>query len=148
MIPLHCLHMLLRHFDSIDALVSSRLMRKRPWLEPALTQLLCDLLDGELPPSPRDDLSLPYVLNFATDDLKAYYFEALTAQPGQGGLSSKAVSDWFWGQTVAGKVLLEKKDRFSKSEDKLMRRLVKKNIVPRDQQDPSRKPARKIQTSR
>lgn len=47
MVPLNCLNMLLRHFDGIDASVASRMMRKRPWLEPALTQLLCDLMDGE-----------------------------------------------------------------------------------------------------
>ena len=65
MIPLHCLHLILRHFDCIDALVSSRLMRKRPWLEPALTQLLCDLLDGE----GQSDHALEYTLESLNRDM-------------------------------------------------------------------------------
>src|SRR5579862_6669471 len=40
-------HLLIRHFDSLDRAVSKRLTRKRPWSEPALTSLLCDLLDAD-----------------------------------------------------------------------------------------------------
>lgn len=123
----------------------------RPWYDRALKQrgrttvgvsgvdldamagFICAFLDGERPPSPREDLSLPYVLNLATDDLKAYYFEAITAQPGQEGvLSSQAVSDWFWGETVAGRILLHIKARCSRSEDKGMRLVGQKFIVPMD----------------
>lgn len=38
---------ILRHVDAIDAALSRRVARKRPWDEPALTSLLCDLLDAE-----------------------------------------------------------------------------------------------------
>lgn len=47
MISLKAIRLILRHFDSIDYCVSKRLMRKRPWSEPALTSLLCDLLDQD-----------------------------------------------------------------------------------------------------
>ena len=39
--------LILRHFDEIDKHVSKRLLRKRPWSEPALTSVLCDLLDKD-----------------------------------------------------------------------------------------------------
>ena len=40
--------LILKHFDSIDSALSRRLLRKRPWHEPALTSLLCDLLDEDV----------------------------------------------------------------------------------------------------
>jgi hypothetical protein len=47
---------LIRYFDAIDKVVSKRLVRKRPWLETALTSLLCDLLDEE----EQDEYELEY----------------------------------------------------------------------------------------
>lgn len=37
----------IKHFDEIDKVVSSRMLRKRPWSETALTSLLCDMMDEE-----------------------------------------------------------------------------------------------------
>lgn len=47
MISPKAVRLIIRHFDAIDHAVSKRLVRKRPWHEPALTSLLCDLLDAE-----------------------------------------------------------------------------------------------------
>lgn len=47
MLPPRTFRPLLRYFDAIDALVSERLLRKRPWSEIALTSLLCDLMDED-----------------------------------------------------------------------------------------------------
>lgn len=44
--PAH-FELLIRHLDAIDQRVVRRLDRARPWTEPALTSLLCDLLDDE-----------------------------------------------------------------------------------------------------
>ena len=40
----------------------------------------------------------------ASEDLKAYYSESVTAQPGR---ATDAISheDWFWGETAAARVL-------------------------------------------
>lgn len=99
----------------------------------AIADFLCSFLSGDLPKSPREDLALPYALNLATDDLKAYYSEGITSQPGQEAPSSKAVSDWFWGETLAGKILLMIKDICKKSEDGLMQVVGKILIVPAEQ---------------
>ncbi len=44
---------------------------------------ICTFLGGGVPENPRQDISLTYTLNLATDDIKAYYCEGITAQPGQ-----------------------------------------------------------------
>lgn len=62
MISPRLIKLLLKHFDSIDAAVTARLVRKRPWHEPALTSLLCEYLDDEVEPDsplsyPRSELT-------------------------------------------------------------------------------------------
>ena len=61
-------------------------------------------LDGT-PENPRRDISLAYSLNFAVDDLKAYYYEAVAAQPCNLSPTSSDLDGWFWEQTAAAKVL-------------------------------------------
>ena len=39
----------------------------------------------------------------AAEDLKAYYLEALTAQPGQ-PTAGTTLSNWFWSQTTAAQM--------------------------------------------
>ena len=47
--------------------------------------------------------------------------------------SGKALSDWFWGETTASKVLFRIRDVCNKSENGLMKILGKVLIVPGDQ---------------
>ncbi|MGW5142903.1 hypothetical protein ACWEPH_27920 [Nocardia beijingensis] len=47
MLPPKAVGPLLKYFDSIDSFVARKLVRKRPWQEPALTSLLCDLMDAD-----------------------------------------------------------------------------------------------------
>ena len=98
-----------------------------------IPDFICSFLEGGVSEPPRKDISLPYVLNLAIDDLKAYYFEGITSQPGQEAPSSKALSDWFWGETTAAKVLFRIKDVCKKSENGLMKIVGKVLIVPVDQ---------------
>jgi hypothetical protein len=62
-------------------------------------------LDGTAPPNPRPDVPLATLFRYAVEDLKAYYGEALTAQPGQSATDGKTMADWFWRETTAGQVL-------------------------------------------
>ncbi len=95
-----------------------------------IPDFICSFLGDGLPENPRKDVSLPYTLNFVTDDLKAYYYEAMTAQPGQESPSSEVLSNWFWDETVAGKVLRAVKAVCKKSEDGMMRIVGALLIVP------------------
>jgi len=95
-----------------------------------IDDFICSFLrDGE-PANPRDDISLPSTLKLATDDLKAYYFEGITAQPGQEAVSSQILSDWFWEETVAGRVLLALKEVCKQNENALMQIVGRVLIVP------------------
>lgn len=67
MISLKAAHSIIHYFDSIDKVVSKRLVRKRPWFETALTSLLCDLLDQE----EQDKYKLEYSFAKLKEDLTA-----------------------------------------------------------------------------
>ncbi len=70
-------------------------------------------------------------IKFAYEDLKAFYVEAGTVRPGAPG--GDAFVDWFWGETRAGRLLLDLKAQLLKSEDELIRNLATGSIVPHSQ---------------
>jgi hypothetical protein len=82
------------------------------------------------PDNPRDDIPLAYTLKFAVEDLQSYYIEGVTAQPGQEGVSGKILKDWFWSETVAGKVLLALKKVCEASEDEGMSQMGAHFLIP------------------
>jgi hypothetical protein len=65
----------------------------------------------------------------ACDDVKAYYYEAVAAQPGN--LAAKAIEDWFWRETAAAKVFLAIRDICLKSDDESLKPLGKLSLIPR-----------------
>jgi hypothetical protein len=87
------------------------------------------------PENPRKDIDMPYTVKFAVEDLKAYYIEAITTQPGQERASGQKLQDWFWDETKAGEVLLELMQACKASPDKLMNTvghfIVPGNVVRR-----------------
>ena len=92
-----------------------------------IAAFLVAFLEAE-PPSPRPDLAPGEALNLASEDLKAFYFEAATARPG--GATSRQVTDWFWGETAAAKVFLALKEVCSKSDDEGIQRVGEWLLVP------------------
>ncbi len=80
-------------------------------------QFVARFLQADLPQSYCEGLTLGEALKLATEDLKAYYLEAASAQPG--AKSSRAMANWFWRQTAAGQmyrtlpVALDTMDRFA-----------------------------------
>ena len=96
----------------------------------AIGDFIYSFLKGVKPENPRDDIPLAYTLKFAVDDLKAYYFEGITAQPGQESVSSQVLADWFWEETVAGKVLLAVKEVGNTNKDDAVRMVTDRLIVP------------------
>jgi len=86
-----------------------------------------------IPANPREDISLAFSLNFAVDDLKAFYYEAAAAQPGRASPTAEQLDDWFWGETAAAQVLFAVKDRCLKNDDKMMQLLGKILLIPASQ---------------
>jgi hypothetical protein len=66
------------------------------------------------------------------DDLKAFYFEGITAQPGQESPSSETLADWFWNETVAAKAVLAVREACKRSQDGLLQIAGKALLVPID----------------
>ena len=59
---------IIKHFDAIDKVVSKRLNRKRPWSEPSLTSLLCDLMDHDT----QDEEKIEYSIDTLNKDLEEF----------------------------------------------------------------------------
>lgn len=97
-----------------------------------LADFIYAFLEGDEPENPRDDVPLSNTLKLAIEDLKSYYVEGITAQPGQEDASSRVLQDWFWDETVAGKVLLDLKKVCEASPDRMMSMIGSHFIVPGD----------------
>jgi len=91
---------------------------------------IAEFLDGGIPES-ESDASPASQFKLAIDDLKAYYFEAATAQPGQEKADSDTLSAWFYRDTVAGHVLQAVKDAHKDTEDRTMRLITNILLIPK-----------------
>ncbi len=85
---------------------------------------LASVAEGEPPPSLEGATeALPRLARFLADDAKAYYMEAVTAQPGRSAASSDEIGLWLYGETTLGEVLFQLRDRARESEDPAERAL-------------------------
>ena len=87
---------------------------------------------GEEPANPVAGVPLGMALKMATEDLKAYYNESVTAQPGR---STDVVSleEWFWNETAAARVLNEIRKHCLTREGAMYQQLGHTWLVPRRQ---------------
>lgn len=81
----------------------------------------------EAPPDPA--WSAGMAVKRACDDLKAYYYEAVAAQPGN--LDAKSIESWFWIETAAAQAFLAIRDCCLKSDDASLKPLGKLSLIPR-----------------
>ena len=81
------------------------------------------------------------LFKLAVEDLKAYYFEAATAQPGQEETDSNTLSAWFYQETVAGNVLSAVRNAHKDTEDKAMRLVINILLIPKALRSNSRSEA-------
>jgi len=88
-------------------------------------------LERDLPDMPRDGLSPGALLKLVVEDIKAFYLEAAMAQPGN--VSSAALADWFWGQTVAGRIMLKLRPKLLEHGDEGLRIFAGGVLVPQTQ---------------
>jgi hypothetical protein len=86
-------------------------------------------LDGLPRPPAIPGLSAGVALKRACDDVKAFYYEAAAAQPGN--LSSRAIDNWFWRETAAARVFLAIQRVCLGSEDESLQPLGRLSLVPR-----------------
>jgi len=79
-----------------------------------------------------EDPALSGKLRMGCEDIKAYYFEAVSAQPGQ-PTDSKSLANWFWGETTAALVINRVREICLEDTSGKMALLGKLLLVPRNQ---------------
>ncbi len=97
-----------------------------------IAELFTDFVTNTLVDAEVDGQRLSDVLRVAAEDLRTYYFEAASAQPGQ-STNPMALADWFWGETCAARVINEVRKGCLKSEAKDMLLVGKLLLIPRNQ---------------
>ncbi len=86
-------------------------------------------LEGKPVAAPKPDWSAGMAVKRACDDIKAYYYEAVAAQPGN--LEPFAIERWFWRETAAARALLAMRDICLNSDDASLKPLGKQSLIPR-----------------
>ena len=81
---------------------------------PEIAAFLAGVASGENPEMPfgLSDTS-PGMIRYLTEDVKAYYMEAATEQPGSHPPGGTRMWTWFYHETRMGKVLYDIRDRFT-----------------------------------
>ena len=97
-----------------------------------LVDFIVCFIGGESPARPNPEVSLGTTLKMVVEDLKSYYFESLTIQPGQ-PTDSATLTDWFWGQTTAAQVIHEVRKICAQSTDDHLKRVGTALLIPRTQ---------------
>lgn len=96
---------------------------------PEIAAFLATWLTESPRSSYRPELAPEDALKLACDELRAFYTEAKSVQPGRH--SPAAIQDWFWRDTSAGQALLVIRDRAAASENPAVKALAVQSIVPR-----------------
>ena len=98
----------------------------------AVADFIAVFARGGEPDNPLPGVSLGAALKMASEDLKAYYNESMTAQPGT-TTDPVRLEDWFWGETVAARVLNEVRNHCQGRAGREYRMLGNLLLVPRRQ---------------
>ena len=91
-------------------------------------RFLIDFIEDPSSPSPRLEMEVGPMLKHTCEDLKAFYSEAASAQPGMS--SSLAVENWLWNETVLGKVLWNFREEHVDDSDTYIGYLAKRGLIP------------------
>jgi len=97
-----------------------------------MAEFISRFVRGEIPALPLQEVSLGTNIKMAVEDLKAYYIEAVTSQPGQ-PTDSGALADWFWSRTTAAQIINEIRKRCMKDDDEHLKRIGGALLIPRTQ---------------
>lgn len=99
----------------------------------AASQFLGSVLLGEAHHIPENLASPAVALRLAAQDLKAFYFESVTARPGFATPGASEFNRWFWQQTAAGRLLKSVRRICADSQDQEMRDAAVRFLIPLDQ---------------
>ncbi len=98
----------------------------------AVADFIAAFAQGKEPDNPLSEVPLGTALKMASEDLKAYYNESITAQPGR-ATDSVSLANWFWGETAAARVLNEVRKHCLGRDGQAYKLLGNTLLVPRRQ---------------
>ena len=91
-------------------------------------RLLTDFIENSDTSSPRPEIEIGSMLKFVCEDLKAFYSEAMSAQPGMS--SSLAVENWLFNETALGKILWKFREEHTNDTDSYTKYLARRSLIP------------------
>lgn len=94
-----------------------------------LAAYLGSWIAGDMPGSFREGVTAGDALKLACDELRTFYYEAKSVQPGS--RSSAEVQRWFWFETSAGSAILDIRAKVAQSNDAAVKALAGNSLVPR-----------------
>jgi hypothetical protein len=95
-------------------------------------EFISSFVSGETDDKKLKETKVSDMLRMVAEDIKAFYFEGVSAQPGQ-PTDSKTLGDWFWAETYAARVINEVRKISLKDGSKEMGLLGTLLLVPRSQ---------------
>lgn len=97
-----------------------------------IKDLFADFINGRIDTQEINDQKVSDLLRLACEDLKAFYFKAVSAQPGQ-STDVMVLADWFWGETYAAACINEVRKICLTQESNDMQLAGKLLLIPRSQ---------------
>lgn len=99
----------------------------------AMARFIVHWTEGRTRESPLDGVPAADALRLASEDLKAFYFEAATARPSAD--AGTALADWFWRETSAGALIRALRPVCLADEDAAIRDVGDFMLVPEPYRD-------------
>jgi len=96
-----------------------------------IADLMLELARNPSMPSPMPGYPAELAVKFAADDLKHAYYQAALAQPG--AVTDIEVDDWFFGETLAGRLLFALRAALLDADDEAVRSFASHAFVPSHQ---------------
>jgi hypothetical protein len=94
----------------------------------AMARFIADFIADQRTPSFRSEVPMALALRLATQDMKAYYLEAVAVQPGaHTAIESR---EWFWRSTAAGQAFLRLRDACLCHPDEAVQGFGARSLVP------------------
>jgi hypothetical protein len=100
-------------------------------------QFLGNFIFTDVPTPPVNGVPPLSLLRLAIEDVKSFYFEAMTSQPGQQKASSRTLANWFWSETAAAKILFLLQERWKDAATPALKDFSRLLLIPRAYQDKS-----------
>lgn len=117
-------------------LASEKSTRSTPAVSGLAVQQIKDLftefINGKIDTQDSNGQKISDLLRLASEDLKAFYFKAVSAQPGQ-STDVTVLADWFWGNTYAALCINEVRKICLTQETNDMQLAGKLLLIPRNQ---------------